>query len=62
MARPRSKKADPSTREADLRKRAASRNYTLEKDGNVWYAAIGGTRYGPLRTLDEVDGFLPKDA
>jgi hypothetical protein len=59
MARPRNKKS--SSREAALRKRAASRNYTLEKDGDVWYAAIGGTRFGPLRTLDEVDEFLPKE-
>jgi hypothetical protein len=61
MASPRTKKADTTKREASLRKRAASRNYTLEKEGNVWYAAIGGTRYGPLRTLDDVDEFLPKD-
>ena len=47
-------------READLRKRAASRNYTLEKDGDVWYAATGGTRFGPLR--DEVDEFLPRSS
>jgi hypothetical protein len=31
------------------------------EDGNVWYAAIGGTRYGPLRTLDDVGEFLPKE-
>ena len=66
MARPRSQgKAEPlpsrPSREASLRKRAASRNYTLEKDGDVWYAAIGGTRFGPLATLDEVDEFLPKE-
>ena len=61
---PRSPKSEPVSsrkREADLRKRAASRNYTLEKDGGVWYASIGGTRFGPLRTLDDVDEFLPKE-
>lgn len=51
-----------SSREDGLRKRAASRNFTLEREGDVWYAAIGGTRFGPLRTLDEVDEFLPKEA
>ncbi len=55
------KKKTESKREAELHKRAASRNYTLEKDGNAWYAAIGGTRYGPMQTLDEVDEFLPKE-
>ncbi len=57
MARPRTKKS--ASREASLRERAASRNYTLVKDGNAWYAAIGDTRYGPMHTLDEVDEFLP---
>ena len=62
MARPR-KSATVSSRkrEADLRKRAASRNYSLEKEGNVWYASIGGTRFGPLATLDDVEEFLPKE-
>jgi hypothetical protein len=59
MGRPRRKKCEP--REAQLRKRAASRHYTLEKDGDVWWAVIGGTRYGPMRNLDEVDEFLPKE-
>ena len=60
MARPRNKKSEPS-REASLRKRAASRHYTLEKEDGAWYAAIGGTRYGPMRSLDEVDEFLPEE-
>jgi len=60
MARPRTTKKRES-REASLRKRAASRNYTLQKEGDVWYASIGGTRFGPLGTLDEVDEFLPKE-
>ncbi len=60
MARPRATKKNES-REASLRKRAASRNYTLEKDGASWYAAIGETRYGPMASLDEVDEFLPKE-
>ena len=49
------------SREASLRERAASRNYTLEKEGEVWFARIGGTRFGPLRTFAEVDEFLPKE-
>ncbi len=60
MARPRATKKSES-REASLHRRAASRHYTLEKHGDVWYARIGGTRYGPLRTLDDVDEFLPKE-
>ncbi len=59
MARPRTKS---ESREAGLRRRAASRGYTLEKEGDAWYAAIGGTRFGPMLSLDEVDEFLPKDA
>jgi hypothetical protein len=54
------KKKEP--REAVLRKRAASRKYTLVKEKDGWYAAIGGTRFGPLRDLDAVDEFLPKEA
>ena len=54
------KKKTESQREAELHKRAASRNYTLEKDGQHWYAAIGGTRWGPMDSLDDVDEFLPK--
>jgi len=53
-------KKSQTARKASLRKRAAARNYTLQKEGDVWYAAIGGTRFGPLRTLDDVDEFLPK--
>ncbi len=62
MARPRTtaKKRD-SAREAALRKRAATRNFTLVKEGEVWYARIGDTRFGPLRTLADVDQFLPKE-
>ncbi len=60
MARPRATKKSES-REASLRERAASRNYTLEKQGDAWYAVVGGTRYGPMRNLDEVDEFLPKE-
>ena len=59
MARPRTKKS--ASREASLEKRAASRSYTLEKEDGAWYAAIGDTRFGPMRTLDEVDAFLPKE-
>jgi len=55
------KKKTESKREASLQKRAASRNYILEKQDGVWYARIGGTRFGPLRTLDEIDEFLPQD-
>ncbi len=55
-------KKKSQSREAQLQERAASRSYTLEKDGNVWYARIGGTRYGPMRNLDEVDEFLPKES
>jgi hypothetical protein len=60
MGRPRKKKGEP--REAQLEKRAASRGYVLEKEGKVWYAAIGGTRFGPMASLDEVDEFLPREA
>ena len=56
MDRPRN---TPESREAQLERRAASRGYTLVKDRDVWYAEIGGTRWGPMRTLDEVDEFLP---
>jgi len=60
MARPRTtKKSGP--REATLTKRAASHGYTLVKEPAVYYAEIAGTRYGPMRTLDEVDEFLPKE-
>ncbi len=52
-------KKKSQSREAQLQERAASRSYTLEKDGKVWYARIGETRYGPMLTLDAVDEFLP---
>ncbi len=47
------------SREDGLRERAASRHFTLEKDGGAWYAAINDTRFGPMLSLDEVDEFLP---
>jgi len=47
------------SREASLRKRAALRNYTLHREQDGWYAEIGGTRWGPMQSLDEVDEFLP---
>ncbi len=62
MARPRkSETVSSQKREADLRKRAATRNFTLQKEGEVWYARIGETRFGPLRTLADVEEFLPKE-
>ncbi len=60
MAKPRTTKKSAS-REASLRRRAASRHYTLVREGDVWYAVVADTRFGPLRTLDEVDEFLPKE-
>jgi hypothetical protein len=59
MAAQRRKKSE--SREAQLRERAASRNYTLEKDGKAWYAVIADTRFEPMASLDEVDEFLPKE-
>ncbi len=56
------KKKTEASREAALRKRAASRNYELVKEGSVWYAQLGGTRWGPMLSLDEVDDFLPKES
>jgi hypothetical protein len=47
--------------EASLRKRAASRGYTLVKEEDGWYVELGGTRWGPMASLDEVDEFLPKE-
>jgi len=61
MDEPRSDKKSTSSREASLRKRAASRNYTLEQEAGAWYARVGETRFGPMATLDEVDEFLPKE-
>ena len=49
-----------ATTEASLRKRAASRGYTLVKEEDGWYVELGGTRWGPMTSLDEVDEFLPK--
>jgi hypothetical protein len=51
------KKSEPA--EAALRKRAASRGYTLVKEKDGWYVELAGTRWGPMVTLDEVDEFLP---
>ena len=59
---PKKKESTTSSREAGLRKRAASRNFDLVKEKEGWYAEIAGTRYGPLATLDDVDEFLPKEA
>jgi len=64
MARPRQKRETTSatstrTREASLHKRAASRGFTLVKEGDVWYAVIGETRFGPLRTFADIEEFLP---
>ncbi len=64
MARPRQKREAPPmtpsrSREASLHKRAASRGYTLVREGDVWYAVIGGTRFGPLRTYADIEEFLP---
>jgi len=56
------KKKTTESREAELRKRAASRNYQLVKEKEGWYAQLAGTRWGPMQTLDEVDEFLPKEA
>lgn len=64
MARPRktpSERPKAASREANLRERAAARGYTLEQEGGVWWAVVGGTRFGPLRTLDDVDEFLPAE-
>ena len=58
MGRPR--KGQSESREAQLQKRATSRGYALEKDGKDWYAKIGETRFGPMRSLDEGDEFLPE--
>jgi hypothetical protein len=56
------KKKTESSREASLRKRAALRGYTLHKEQDGWYAELGGTRWGPMRDLDEVDDFVPKES
>lgn len=48
-----------SSREAELQKRAAARNYRLEEENGQWYASIGGTRFGPMQSLDELDELLP---
>ena len=56
------KKKNKQPREAGLRERAALRGYTLVKEGDAWYAVVGGTRFGPMASLDEVDEFIPKEA
>ena len=60
MARTRNTKKRES-REAQLEKRAAARGYTLTKEKDGWYAALGATRFGPMQNLDEVDEFLPEE-
>jgi hypothetical protein len=52
-------KRSESKREASLRERAASRGYELVKEGDVYFAAIGDTRFGPLADLDAVEEFIP---
>ncbi len=61
MGRPRKKQSE--SREAQLEKRAGSRGYVLEKEGKAWYAVVagGGTRFGPMASLDEVEEFLPQE-
>ena len=59
MGRPRKEQVEQK-REAELSKRAAARGYTIEKEDGQWYAAIGGTRWGPM-TLEGLDEFLPKE-
>ncbi|CAN5296201.1 hypothetical protein BH18ACT12_BH18ACT12_01410 [soil metagenome] len=48
------------SREAGLRKRAALRGYTLRKERDGWHAELGGTHFGPMYDLNQVDEFLPK--
>jgi hypothetical protein len=58
-AKPKPKQSD--SREQQLERRAAARGYLIEKDdAGHWYAVIGGTRWGPMQSLDELDEFLPK--
>ena len=57
---PKARTKPTESREDLLRLRASSRGYTLIKDGDVWFAEIGGTRWGPMATFDEVEEFLPK--
>ena len=45
-----------AAREAGRRPRLHAR-----EGGQGWYAEIGGTRYGPMASLDELDEFLPKE-
>lgn len=52
-------KPSEAAREASLRERAAERGYALVREGDVWYAEVGDTRYGPLASLDELAEFLP---
>ena len=47
--------------QAQLEKRAAERGYSIEKEGDEYYVEIGGTRWGPMASLDEVSEFLPEE-
>jgi hypothetical protein len=47
--------------EAQLEKRASAHGYLLEKDKDNYYVVIGGTRWGPMASIDEVDKFLPAE-
>jgi hypothetical protein len=58
---PTPKKEKTGLTEAQLEKRAAARNYTLEQEDGQWYAEIAGTRFGPMASLEEVDEFLPAE-
>ena len=55
-------KRKSKSREQQLKERAAARGYELVKEKDVYYAETAGTRFGPMRNLDEVDEFLPEAA
>jgi hypothetical protein len=58
---PKPKPEPKESQEAARARRASSRGYTLEQDDDgQWYAAIGGTRWGPM-TVEELDEFLPAE-
>ena len=62
MAGTRTKPTEPKKpTQAELEKRAAERGYTLTQEEKAWYAEIGGSRYGPMASLEEVDEFLPTE-
>jgi hypothetical protein len=56
---PKAKKTEAAPTEAQLAERAEQAGYTLEKEDDGWYAEIHGTRWGPMRTVEELDEFLP---